>query len=321
MSIDSADVTARADPLAAAAFVAEDTLDLPTLAVAGLTYIAFGLLTWFHHALPWWVIMPLGGYIVALHGSLQHEAVHGYPFGQRWMTKATVYPSLWLWLPFLVYRDSHLTHHWDEQLTCPIADPESNYVTPSMWQTMGPLHRRVRLILTTLAGRLILGPPYVLWRAIDRFVAAVREGNRLQLRRWLGHVPAVALVLIWVMGVCHIPLWQYLLFYVWPGVSLTLLRSFAEHKAASEVRERIVTMETNPVLALMFLNNHLHALHHAEPATAWHRRPARYRLRKAELDSSNGGYVVKGYRQFFRRYLFTSKEPAVHPLAGRGFPV
>ena len=101
-----------------------------------------------------------------------------------------------------------------------------------------------------------------------RLLAAMRDGNQPQLRRWLGHLPAVALVLIWVMGICHIPLWQYLLFYVYPGVSLTLLRSFAEHRAARRCRQRIVTMETNPVLALMFLNNHLHALHHAEPATA-----------------------------------------------------
>ena len=321
MSIDSADVAAPADSAAATAFVTADTIDYPTVAVAILTYIAFGLLTWFNNQLPWWLVLPLGGYIVALHGSLQHEAVHGFPFGRRWLTAATVYPSLWLWLPFAVYRDSHLAHHWDDQLTCPIADPESNYVTPSMWAHMGPVHRRIRLMLTTLAGRLILGPPYVIWRAVARFIKVVRDGNSILLQHWLAHIPAVAIVLIWVMGICHIPLWQYLLFYVYPGISLTLLRSFAEHKAARPVRERIITMETNPVLSLMFLNNNLHALHHAEPATPWYRRPQHYRARKAELDAGNGGYVVNGYRQFFRRYLFTPKEPAVHPLAGQGFPL
>ncbi len=80
-------------------------------------------------------------------------------------------------------------------------------------------------------------------------------------------------------------------------------------------------MNTNPVMALMFTNNHLHALHHAEPATPWHRRPARYRMRKAELDTANGGYVVAGYRHFFRHHLFRPKEPPVHPLAGQGFPL
>ncbi len=321
MSIDSVEAVAPADPVAAAAFVAARTVDLPTAALAIATYLGFGLVTWFHRDLPWWVVAPLGGYLIALHGSLQHEAVHGYPFGRNWLTTATVYPSLWLWLPYAIYRDSHLAHHRNELLTCPVADPESNYVTPSMWAAMGPFHRRIRLMLTTLAGRLVLGPPYVMWRASCRFLAAAREGNETQLRRWLAHLPAVALVLVWVMAVCHIPLWQYLLLYVYPGVSLTLLRSYAEHRAARNVSERIVTMRTNPVMALMFTNNHLHALHHAEPATPWHQRPARYQARRAELDTANGGYIVAGYRQFFRHHLFRSKEPPVHPLAGQGFPL
>ena len=80
-------------------------------------------------------------------------------------------------------------------------------------------------------------------------------------------------------------------------------------------------MQTNPLMALLFTNNHLHALHHAEPATPWHRRPARYRIRKDELDAANAGYIVAGYRQLFRRYLFRAKEPPVHPLAGQGFPL
>ena len=321
MSIDSVDAVAPADPRAAAVFVAARTVDLPTVGLALATYLGFGLLTWFHYELPWWIVAPLGGYFIALHGSLQHEAVHGYPFGRRWMTTATVLPSLWLWLPYAIYRDSHLAHHWDEQLTCPVADPESNYVTPSMWEAMGPIHRCVRLMLTTLAGRLVLGPPYVMWRASCRLLAAIRTGNQTQLRRWLTHLPGVTLVLLWVMAVCHIPLWQYLLLYVYPGVSLTLLRSYAEHRAASSVGERIITMQTNPVMALLFTNNHLHALHHAEPATPWHQRPARYRVRRAELDAANGGYVVTGYRHFFRHYLFRAKEPPVHPLAGQGFPL
>jgi hypothetical protein len=45
-----------------------------------------------------------------------------------------------------------------------------------------------------------------------------------------------------------------------------------------------------------------------------------YRLRQAELDAANGGYVINGYGELFRRYLFRGKESAVHPFAGRGFP-
>jgi fatty acid desaturase len=291
------------------------------LGLACAIYGAFGFLTWFNHALPWWLIVPLGGYMVALHGSLQHEAVHGYPSRESWIAEAVVFPSLWLWLPFSIYRDSHLAHHRDEHLTCPLTDPESNYVTPGMWAAMGPGHRLVRRALATLAGRLIIGPPYVVWRSFRHLLRGFRVGDHAYLRRWLVHVPAAGIVLVWVMAVCRIPLWQYLLFYVYPGTSLTLMRSYAEHRAALPVGERIATVRTNPVMALLYANNNLHALHHAEPATVWYRRPARYRLRQAELDAANGHYIIQGYGELIRRYLFTGKEPPVHPFAGQGFPL
>ncbi len=296
-------------------------VDIPTLTLALGIYIAFGFLTWFSNDLPWWVVAPLGGYIVALHGSLQHEATHGYPSRIAWITEATVFPSLWLWLPYPVYRDSHLTHHRDERLTCPLTDPESNYVTPTIWAAMSPLHRSIRRALTTVAGRLVIGPPYVIWRAGCRVLAAWQQGDRAYLSQWLAHVPAAAVVLVWVMAICHIPFWQYVLLYVYPGLSLTLLRSYAEHRAALPVGERIATLHTNPVMAFLYTYNNFHALHHAEPATAWYLRPAHYRRRQAELDAANGHYVIDGYGELFRRYLFTGKEPPVHPFAGRGFPV
>jgi fatty acid desaturase len=294
--------------------------DLPTLFLALGVYAAFGLLTWFHHDLPWWLVAILGGYIVALHGSLQHEAVHGYPFRDHWLTEATVFPSLWLWLPFEYYRQAHLAHHHDERLTCPLTDPESNYVAPSTWATMGPVHQTVRRLLTTLAGRLVLGPFYATWTVVRRLAYALWEGNVAHLKLWIEHVPAVAVVLIWVIAVCHIPLWQYLLLYVYPAMSLTLLRSYAEHRAASDVKQRTATVRTNLIMGLLYAFNNYHILHHAEPATPWYRRPARYRLRQAELDAANGGYVIDGYSELIRRYLFRGKESAVHPFAGRGFP-
>ena len=296
-------------------------VDIPTLALAGGIYLCFGLLTWFHRDLPWWVIAPLGGYLLALYGSLLHEATHGYPSRVNWITQAIVFPALWLWLPFNVYREAHLTHHRDERLTCPLTDPESNYATPSIWARMGPVHRWIRRALATLAGRLVIGPPYVVWRACCRIAAAVEDNNSAYLAQWLRHLPAVAVVLFWVMALCRIPLWQYILLYVYPGISLTLLRSYAEHRAALATAERTATVRTNPVMAFLYAFNNLHALHHAEPATAWYRRPARYRLRQQELDQSNGGYVIQGYGELFRRYLFTGKEPPVHPLAGQGFPL
>ena len=134
------------------------------------------------------------------------------------------------------------------------------------------------------------------------------------MRHWLIHLPATAVVLIWVMGVCDIPLWEYVLLYVWPGVSLTVLRSFLEHQGRKAVGQRTVIVEAGPLMSFVYLHNNLHALHHLEPATAWHRRPHRFRLRRAEILAMNDGYRYGGYAEIVWRYLFRNKEPVVHPL-------
>ena len=125
---------------------------------------------------------------------------------------------------------------------------------------------------------------------------------------------SVALVLVWAVGICGIPLADYLIFFAYPGTALTLLRSFLEHQAREAPGERSVLVEAGPVLSLLFLNNNLHALHHAEPGLPWYRLPARYRERRAALLAHNGGYRFGGYLEVAARYLLRPKEPPVHPL-------
>ncbi len=110
------------------------------------------------------------------------------------------------------------------------------------------------------------------------------------------------------------PLLDYLVFFAYPGISLTLLRSFLEHQARDDVGERSVIVEAGWPLALMFLNNNLHALHHAEPGTAWYELPARYRARRDELLSRNGSYRYGGYAEIVLRHLVRPKENPRHPL-------
>jgi fatty acid desaturase len=289
-------------------------VDWPTIAVAAATYGGFGLLTWFYQALPWWLVLVGGGYIVCLHGSLQHEAVHGQPFRRRWLNGLLVFPSLWLWLPYTLYRETHLVHHRNERLTHPVDDPESNYVSPVEWAAMGWFHRRYRIALGLCAGRLLLGPPYAVWVTARISIRRVLGGDVEHLRHWLLHVPAVAAVLAWTIGVCGIPFWEYVLLFAYPGLSLTLFRSYLEHRAAKEVGDRTVIVEAGPVMSLLYLHNNLHALHHLEPATVWHRRPERYRVRRDEVLAWNSGYRFDGYGEILARYLFRAKEPVIHPL-------
>lgn len=286
-----------------------------TLVLAFGLYAAFGLLTWWHAALPWWLIVPFGGYLVCLHGSLQHEAVHGHPTPWRLVNEAVVFPSLWLWMPFRLYRETHLTHHRNEMLTDPREDPESFYVAPEAWAAMGPLSRGLLLANNTLLGRLILGPLVAVWRHWSDEISRLGRGNRSHLLAWGVHLSGCALTLGWVLGVCRIPFGEFLLFYVYPGISLTLVRSFLEHQARPDVNQRSVLVEAGPVMSLLFLNNNLHALHHDHPGVSWYRLPALYRARRSELLAQNGGYRFGGYLEIAGRYLLRPKEPVLHPYS------
>ncbi len=120
----------------------------------------------------------------------------------------------------------------------------------------------------------------------------------------------------WVWVVCGMPLWLYALTFVYPGTALMLLRSFLEHQAAEEVGERTAIVEAGPVMSLLYLNNNLHAVHHARPRTPWYRLPAIYRANRAKVLAGNGGYRYASYARIVWTYLFRAKEPPVHPLIG-----
>ena len=289
-------------------------IEWPTLAVAGGIYLLFGLLTWHHDLLPWWLLLIGGGFITCLHGSLQHEVVHGHPTGSPWLNEALVFPSLWLWMPFRTYRRVHLEHHYDPALTDPLEDPESYYVTAEAWERMGPLSRAFLWAHNTASGRLLLGPLRSCWRLLTSEIGPLLRGRRDSVMAWSLHVLGAGMVIVWVSVVCDMPLWLYVLTFAYPGLSLTLLRSFLEHQARPSVGERIVLVEAGPVMSLLFLNNNLHALHHAEPGTAWYDLPARYRLKREQLLAENGGYRYRNYLEILARYLFWPKEPPVHPF-------
>lgn len=287
-------------------------IEWPTVAVAGAIYLGFGLATWFHDRLPAWLLLPLGAYLVAWHSSLQHEVVHGHPTRLPWANRLLVLPNLWLWLPYERYRDAHLQHHRDSLLTDPLQDPESNYVTPERWRRLPAALRWAYALHNCLLGRLLLGP----FLALGRFYRAeVRQWlqGRLDLPVWLLHAVGVSLVLAWAIGVCGMSFGAYLLFFAWPGIALSLVRSFLEHRAVPEVGERTVIVEAAWPWALLFLNNNLHALHHAHPGLPWYRLPAAYRAARAHWLAANGGYFYRGYGEIFARYLLRQKERPMHP--------
>jgi fatty acid desaturase len=285
----------------------------PSWIVAALIYVGFGLVTWFHAALPWWLLPALGGVLIAWHGSLQHEAVHGQLASRRWLNDLPALPPLSLWLPFPIYRAAHRAHHDFDILTEPWRDPESFYVDRATWRRLpGP----VRLLLrahNTLLGRFLLGPILVIGQFFWAEAKALAEGDRRHLGIWLWHLAAAALVVLWVSAVCGLPLWQYLLSFVLPGASLTLVRSFAEHKAAYTPYERTAMVEAGRFFSLLYLNNNLHFAHHKRPDLPWHSLPAYYRAEREELLAENGGLLYRGYREILGRFLLRPVDAPAHP--------
>src|SRR5580704_17277286 len=57
-------------------------MELPTLMVAALAYGGWLGVTLMYGHWPLWVVAPLTAMLITLHGSLQHEIVHGHP--TRW---------------------------------------------------------------------------------------------------------------------------------------------------------------------------------------------------------------------------------------------
>jgi fatty acid desaturase len=289
-----------------------------TLLLAASIYGGWLLLTWWWHAVPLVLGLPLAAWLLAWHGSLQHEAVHGHPTGRRWLDTLIAGPPLALWLPFPVYRSSHLAHHRTPSLTDPLDDPESYYVTPETWAGLGPVRRAALLAMQTVAGRLLLGPPVVVGRLLVAEARGLLSGDVSRVRVWAVHLAAAAAVLGWVVGVCGIAPGTYLLCFVYPGLSLTLVRSFTEHRPAADQASRSAIVEAGPVFSLLFLNNNLHALHHAEPGLPWYRLPAVYRQRRAALLAGNGGFRFGGYGEILRRHALVPKDAPVLPPVAAG---
>lgn len=254
----------------------------------------------------------LAAVAMAFHASLQHEVIHGHPFRWAFANTLLAWPPLTLIVPFLRYRDTHLAHHKDSDLTDPYDDPESNYLDPADWARMPWFLRRVYLANNTLAGRLLLGP---LIGTACFLRSEMRQGDRAVLRGWLWHGPAV-LAVVGVVILSPMPLWAYLI-AGYMAMSLLRIRTFLEHRAHEFSRARSVIIEDRGLLALLFLNNNLHAVHHAHPDVAWYRLPALYRRNRERFLALNDGYAYRSYGEVFRRYLFCRKDPVVHPLRHR----
>ena len=310
----SASTTDRNPPAAICARGARvAAVEWPTLLLILAAYGGWLAITLAYGRWPLLILAPLAAVLVTLHSSLQHEIIHGHPTRSARINRLLAIVPLSLWLPYERYRRTHLAHHVDERLTDPLDDPESYYWTPLAWARMWPITRAIERIQQTMAGRFIVGSFWKIGVFLRAELGAVVRGEDGLRAIWLEHMLWCIPVIIWVTVVCGMPLWIYVGAIVIPANGILLMRSFAEHRARPQMRQRIALVERAWILGPLFLFNNLHALHHESPLLPWYEYNARYRLVRDRLIAENGGLVYRTYFDVARRFLFRPHDALTHP--------
>ena len=285
----------------------------PTMSLLALVYVLYALVLIYASSLGWALSILILIPLITLHSSIQHELIHTIEQKYPFLAQTLVFPAIGLFIPYLRFRDQHLAHHENENLTDPFDDPESNYMAPEMWDTLPNWLKLVFQIDSTLLGRMLLGPfvgniifmveDWRLWRGHRDPSVAIA---------WLAHIPAAALVVYWV-SLSDLPFWAYFI-AAYFGLSVLKIRTYLEHRAEEQANGRSVIIEDRGVLAFLFLNNNYHAAHHAHPMVRWYHLPKLFSQHREKYLGRNGGYYFQNYWAIFKAYAFQAKEPVAHPI-------
>ena len=307
---------ANSNPMSLSDPIPSQRVEFPTLVVAFVIFTGFVSTTLSFDSMPLWIAAPLCGVLLAWYGSLQHETIHGHP--SPWASFNTLlgWAPLSLWIPYARYRGTHLEHHANQghHLTEIPYDPESFYLPRGSVARFGPLRHALHQANCTLLGRVVIGPAIAVLGFWSSDARAILAGDRRRLIIWARHALGAAVVLWWVVAVCHISVGVYAALVVYPSIALTHLRSYVEHYADVDPRRRTRVVESNPLWSLLFLNNNLHIAHHAQPQTPWYRLPRAWRdMRPARGERH---LIFSGYRDVLRRYLVRPYITVEHPMSG-----
>ena len=282
-----------------------------------VVYALWALLAVVFPDLPLWLSCPLLVLITVQFMSIQHEIVHGHPTRSGWLNEALVSLPLGLLFPYRRYRTLHLRHHNDENLTDPFDDPESWYFEPEDFARQPAPVRWLWRANATLLGRLLLGPVLSVVGLVRMDLRAIFAGDRGILWDWVLHLAGVAAVLV-ILRLSGFSLLAYLGFVALPSMSVLMIRSFAEHRASEAKEHRTAIIPDRGLFALLFLNNNLHAVHHAHPTVAWYRLPRLFNEQRAHFETANGGYGYRSYLALIARHLLRPVNSVAHPIWHRG---
>ena len=286
-------------------------VEWPTVAVTGSIAIGFAAILRWHDQLPTAIVVGALAVLAAWYNSLQHEVIHGHPTPWRRVNTAIAALPVGLVVPLRWYRTSHLAHHRDEHLTDPTLDPESFYVSAAAWESCGRCGRAVLTVLSTLPGRMLFGPPVLAVRMLGAAWSAFRARPAETSARGITHLAGVAVVLAVVIA-SGLDVWVYLLGAVWLGWSISLMRSFAEHRFVDGGTQSAV-VRAGPVLSLLYLNNNLHLSHHARPGVPWYQLPALHATLDADAIAAANAGLYTSYLDVARRFAVRPFAEPVHP--------
>lgn len=261
--------------------------------------------------------LPLTAILLAVLGawymSLQHELIHGHPTRSPFVNALLGFAPLAVWFPYGVYRESHLQHHDDPHLTHPERDPESYFVSHHVWQRAGWAFRTLLTFRNTLIGRLLIGPAFAIAATGVDALRRIKRGDWRDVPVWLAHFAALAALTFWLQRVCAIPAWVFIVGVGYGSLSLGSIRSFQEHRAAHAHEHRTVVNEAAWFWRLLFLNNNYHLVHHDLPQVPWFALRQVYEASRQHYIERSGGFLVKGYGEWVKRYLFAR---VAHPVYG-----
>lgn len=288
-------------------------LQWPTLLVCLLCYGGFAFATLYADGLGLFLSGVLLTLSLTLYSSFNHEVLHGHPFRNPILNTLLVFPALGLLIPYPRFRDTHLAHHHDPSLTDPYDDPETNFVDPSVWARWSGFRQTLYRVNNTLLGRMTFGPAIGLATFYKQDIVQMWQGNRRVVDAYLFHAAGLVPVLWWLSQVASIPFWHYAV-AVYLSHSILKIRTFLEHRAHEKARCRSVIIEDRGPLSFLFLNNNLHAVHHACPNVPWYRLPAVYAARRDGFRARNGHYSYASYARVAGLYLVKAKDPVPHTL-------
>ncbi|MGX1175812.1 fatty acid desaturase [Pseudomonas sp. R151218B TE3479] len=276
-------------------------------------YLAWAFIVFHGQALGQLISIVLLIPLVVLWMSIQHELIHGHPTRWPTMNKALGFLPFAVWYPYDIYRDTHLAHHNDEVLTVPGQDPESRYVTRMSWVQSPRYMKALLWVNKTLGGRLIIGAPLALMTLASTAFGGLLHSERSSWRMWLIHLLSVGVLLGLVEQYSAISALQYLLLVALPALSISMVRSFYEHRPSTLPEHRTVINESSGLLSWLFLNLNLHLVHHDLPGLPWFYLPRVYRARREQWIARNNGYVIRGYFQLLQRHLVNPVDCPRHP--------